>query len=337
MGRDARGRGVLAGVVHGEKGHSPRGDHERTMAAGTRGRCARAGAAILALVCLVALFAPALAPYDPALSSGPPLAPPGPGHPLGTNDLGQDVLSEWLWAARASLVVAVLVAALSIALSWAVGVAAGLWRRAEGPLMSVADVLLALPSIPLYVLVLALGGASRGHLVLALGLLSWPSFARIVRAQVLTVRGQPYVEAARALGATPLRVAMVHVVPATLGLLPAKLVLTVRFAMFAEATLAFLGLGDPAATSWGAMLGWAFNDPLLFAQSVWLWLVLPPALSIVLVVLATTWVATAIEAGGWPGGDHGAVWTDAAPVRSYPPTLRESRARTRDLEGQVYE
>jgi ABC-type dipeptide/oligopeptide/nickel transport system permease subunit len=254
-----------------------------------------AGGSILVCALAVALFAPVLAPYDPALPSGPALLPPGPTHPLGTNDIGQDILSEWLWGTRVSLSVAVLVSLLSTGLAWGVGIAAGLWRRAEGPLVAATDLLLALPSIPLYLLVVSLVGPSQRNVVLTLGLLSWPAFARIVRAQVIAFRSAPFVEAARALGASPLRVALVHVLPGTIGLLPAKLVLIVRFAIFTEATLAFLGLGDPAAKSWGTMLGWAFEYPLLFARGAWAWWVLPPAASIALLVLATSWIATSLE------------------------------------------
>jgi peptide/nickel transport system permease protein len=247
--------------------------------------------AILVLLAAAALSAPVVAPWDPALPSGAPLKPPGPDHLLGTNDLGQDVWSQWLWASRASLLIAVVVTLLSTALSWTVGLTAGLWRSGEAVLTGLADLLLALPAIPLYLLVVALIGPSQVHLMLALGLLSWPAFARVVRARVLTVRSEPYVEAARALGASPLRVAVHHITPATLELLPAKLVLTVRFAIFAEATLAFLGLGDPAARSWGSMLSWAFSNPLAFINGSWTWWVLPPALAIVATVLATTWLS----------------------------------------------
>src|SRR5439155_18423812 len=125
-------------------------------------------------------------------------------------------------------------------------------------------------------------GPGQLHLMLVVGLLSWPAWARVVRARVIGVRREPYIEAARALGATPLRVALLHVGPATLELLPAKLVLTVRFAIFAEATLAFLGLGDPTEPSWGTMLGRALSDPLVFVGASWTWWVLPPALAIVL-------------------------------------------------------
>jgi peptide/nickel transport system permease protein len=232
-----------------------------------------------------------LTAYDPSLVSGPPLTPPGPGHLLGTNDIGQDVWSQLLWGGRASLLIALLVTVLSTVLSWTVGITAGLWQRGEGVFVGVADLLLALPAIPLYLVIVALVGPSQRNLILTLGLLSWPAFARIVRARVIEVRGAPYVEAARVLGATPLRVALRHVAPATLELLPAKLVLTVRFAIFAEATLAFLGLGDPTQRSWGTMLGWALSDPLVFVGSSWTWWVLPPAVAIVLAVLSTTWLA----------------------------------------------
>ncbi|HEX2193956.1 MAG TPA: ABC transporter permease subunit, partial [Candidatus Limnocylindria bacterium] len=187
-----------------------------------------AGGAVLAAVAAAALLAPLLAPYDPSLSAGAPLLPPGAAHLLGTNDVGQDVLSELLWGARASLVVGAAVALLSTTLSWTIGVAAGLWRRAEPPLLAAADLLLALPTLPLYMLIVALAGPGQPTLVVTLGLLTWPAFARIVRAQVLAVRGRLYVEAARALGAGELRRALVHVLPATFALLPANVVATVR-------------------------------------------------------------------------------------------------------------
>jgi peptide/nickel transport system permease protein len=251
----------------------------------------RAPAVALLIVLIgTALLAPLLATHDPALPSGPPLTPPGRDHLFGTNDIGQDVWSEWVWGARASLSIAIVVTLLSTLLSWSVGLAAGLWPKSEAMLIGITDLLLALPPIPLYLLVMALIGPGQLHLMLVLGLLSWPAFARVVRAQVIAVRREPYVEAVRALGGTPLRVALHHVAPATLELLPAKLVLTVRFAIFAEATLAFLGLGDPSAQSWGTMLGWAFRNPVAFVGASWTWWVLPPALAIMAAVLSATWV-----------------------------------------------
>lgn len=267
----------------------------RRSARGGRGWGGRVGVLMLALIVAVALVGPWVAPYDPRLSTGPPLQSPTLTHLLGTNDIGQDLFSQWLWGARASLLVGVLVTLLSTAISWLVGIAAPLSRRLETPLLAVTDLLLALPSLPLYLLIVAWAGSRQRNVVLTLGLLSWPAFARTVRARVIAMRSQPYIEAARALGATPQRIALVHILPGTLSVLPAKLVLTFRFAIFTEATLAFLGLGDPTANSWGTTLSWAFNYPLLFLGNAWLWWVLPPALAIVFVVLAATWLSTSLE------------------------------------------
>ena len=189
------------------------------------------------------------------------------------------------------VIVAGLVTAISTALSWLVGLASGFYRHAEWPLMSITDLLLALPGIPLYVLVLTLLEPNRRNLIAVLALLSWPAFARIVRSVVLEARSAGYVEAATALGATPRHIIWRHLLPATFRILPTKLVLTVRFAVFAEATLAFLGLTSTDTLSWGRMLNAAFYDPLLFARPEWPWLVLPPTIAIVMLLVATAWVS----------------------------------------------
>jgi ABC-type dipeptide/oligopeptide/nickel transport system permease subunit len=249
---------------------------------------------VLLLVGL-ALLAPTVAPYDPTLSLANPLEPPDAAHLLGTDDIGHDVLSAWLAGARASVLVAIGVTGLATAVAWSLGMVAGLSRRAEGPVLALTDLLLALPPLPLYIVVLTLVGPRQPHVVLTLGLLSWPAFCRVVRAQVIATRGAPHVEAARGLGATWARIAWAHVLPGTLDLLPANLVVTVRLAVFAEATLGFLGLGDPTVTTWGASLGLAFANPLLFSTPAWTWLVVPPALGIALLVLSSAWLGTRLE------------------------------------------
>ncbi|MDP9470022.1 MAG: ABC transporter permease [Chloroflexota bacterium] len=252
------------------------------------------GSGLLGAFVAVAALAPLLAPHDPRLPTGQPLAPPTGDHLLGTNDLGQDVLSQAIYGARSSLIVAGSVTGISTALSWIIGLLAGFSRRVEAPLMALTDLLLALPKIPFYLLALTLLGPSRGHLILVLALISWPTFARIVRSVVLQARLAGYVEASRMLGAPGSHVIRSHLLPATLGVLPTKLVLTVRFAVFAQATLAFLGLGTNDEISWGMMLNWAFSDPLLFSRPGWPWLVLPPTLAIAALVLASVWVSSGI-------------------------------------------
>ncbi len=253
------------------------------------------GCALLGTFATIALLAPVLAPYDAHLTSGPPLALPTPEHPLGTNDLGQDILSLAMHGARGALFVAVMVAVISTALSWLVGLAAGFIRPLEAPLMALCDLLLALPSIPLYLLIATLIGPSRPNLILMLALLSWPAFARVVRSLVIQTRSAPHVEAARGLGATDARIIYRHLLPSTLDVLPTKLILTVRFAVFAEATLAFLGLAQSGTVSWGTMLSQAFSDPLLFSRPVWPWLVLPPCLAIMALILGTTWLSSGLD------------------------------------------
>ncbi len=253
------------------------------------------GCVILIAAAAVALFASRIAPFDPHLPVGTPLIPPTSAHWLGTNDLGQDQLSQLIYGARTTLMVASVVVAISAVMSWLVGLGAGFFPRAEGVLLTLVDVLLALPSIPLYLLIMSLLGASRWTLVLMLGFLSWPAYARIVRSLVLQTRSAPYIEAARANGASDFWIVRRHILPATLDVLPAKLALTLRFAIFAEATLAFLGLGATGSLSWGTMLSWAFSDPLLFSRGVWPWLVFPPATAIVLLILASVWITGGVE------------------------------------------
>ena len=249
------------------------------------------GSGMLVGFIVVALLAPLLAPQNPRLSTGRPFEAPTRAHPLGTNDLGQDLLSQLVYGARSSLLIAGGVTVISTALSWTVGLLAGYFRRAETLLMMLTDLFIALPTVPMTVLVMSLLGPSRRWLILALGFLAWPSFARVVRSIVLATRSAPYVEAARALGASDARIVRRHVLPSTLDVLPVKLVLTVRYAVFAEAALAFLGLGSNDALSWGQMLNWAFSDPLLFARPAWPWLVLPPTLAIATLVVASAWAS----------------------------------------------
>ena len=260
------------------------------------------GCGLLVAFAAVAALAPLLAPQDPRLPTGRPMASPTREHPLGTNDLGQDVLSQLIYGARSALTVAGTVTGVSTALSWLVGLAAGFFRRAEGPLMAGTDLLLALPNLPLVLLILTLLGAGQRNLIAVLAALSWPAFARIVRSVVEQTRSAAYVEASRALGAPDLHLVRRHVLPATFVVLPTKLVLTVRFAVFAEATLAFLGLGSPDTASWGGMLNWAFSDPLLFARPGWPWLVLPPTLATAALILATVWIGSGLADGRSSGG-----------------------------------
>lgn len=252
------------------------------------------GCVLLAGFVLIAAFAPLIAPYEPQQPTGLLLSAPSRDHLLGTNDIGQDIFSQLVHGARSSIIVAVAITMISTVLSWTVGLAAGFIRQLEALLMGLTDLLLALPDLPLVLLVLTLVGPTRWSLVLVLALLSWPAFARIVRAIVIGARSAQYVEASRSLGASTWHVMTRHLLPATLTVLPTKVVLTVRYAVFAESTLAFLGLGASDTVGWVTMLNIAFGDPLLFSRTVWPWLVLPPAVAIATLILATVWVGSGL-------------------------------------------
>lgn len=291
-----------------------------------------AGTILLALVAGLALAAPLLAPAQPLAIVGDPLMPPDGRRWLGTNSLGQDLFSQFVYGARASLLIGLAAAALSTALSAAIGVLAGAWARGRGVMTGLIDVFLAIPTLPLVVLIVALSGPGIWSLAITLAVLSWAAFARIVRSQVLVTLQKEFVAAARALGATEARVLRSCVLPEVAPLLFTKVVLTVRWAVLSEATLGVLGLADPGRTSWGSILQQAFSHPLLFVTGAWAWWALPPALGIVAIALGLTAIGgevalrmnPAARAQTWPVGRAGATTrrqeSDASPMAT--PSIR---------------
>src|SRR6266436_2606854 len=220
-----------------------------------RARLAPFGAAVLLAAIVVALAAPLLSPYDPlAQDLGNVLARPGRVHWLGTDNVGRDVLSRVIWGTRVSLVagfVSVAIAALAGSL---LGIAAGYsGGRVDGLVMRVMDAVLSFPPL---VLALALGavlGAGLTGVLIALGVVYTPTFARLMRDRVLSITARDYVDAARALGAPGWRVAWRHVVPNAMNPIIVQASLSVAFAILAEASLSFLGLGiQPPQASWGS-------------------------------------------------------------------------------------
>jgi len=251
------------------------------------------GLLLITLFVLAALLAPLIAPHDP-WRYATPFLPPSSLNWLGTNDVGQDILSELIYGARVSLLVGFLAALLAVGLGLLIGLAAGFRRgRLDEILMGFTDIVLVIPALPLIILFSVYLGPNVWNIILIIGLVFWPSTARVVRAQVLTVRESGYVEAARAMGAGSGWLIYRHVLPNILPIIMAKFVLTVAAAMLMEASMSFLGLGDPIAKSWGMMLHYAFNRGG-FIQGIWWWY-LPPGLCITLCVLTLTLVSYGIE------------------------------------------
>ncbi|HXF81964.1 MAG TPA: ABC transporter permease [bacterium] len=253
------------------------------------------GAALLALLIGAAVLAPWITPYDPEATTGAPLEPPSRRHPLGTNDIGQDILSELIFGVRISLSIGFFAAAVAITIGTLVGLLAGYFGRwVDTVLMRLVDVVLVLPFLPLVILLAAYLGPSFWNIILVIGLLVWARPARVIRSQVLLLRSLDYVDAARALGVSTGRILRRHVLPGVLSLSLAQFILAASNAILIEASLSFLGLGDPTAKSWGSMLYYA-QVRSAFLSGAWPWWVLPPGMMITAAVLGFTFTGFALE------------------------------------------
>jgi peptide/nickel transport system permease protein len=256
------------------------------------------GLIILVFFVLVAVFAPVLAdpeglnPTCPC--TGVPFSPPSREFPLGTDDLGRSILTLTIWGTRPSLIVGLFATLIAMALGAVIGLIAGYYGQlTETLLMRFTDWFLVIPFLPLAIVLASLLEPSTFAIILVIGLTSWPSTARIVRSQVLSVKERSYVERARALGGSNWHMITRHILPNVGPLIFANTILTVAIAILTESTLAFLGLGDPLSISWGTILDSAFSNAAASAGNWW-WL-LPPGLGIVLVVLGFTLCGFALD------------------------------------------
>lgn len=243
---------------------------------------------------IAAVLAPWLAPADPTqIALRHRLVAPGPGHWFGTDELGRDILSRIVYGARVSLLVAVSVVGLSLLVGLVAGSVAGFYGGWMDTVLNVylTNAFLALPGILLAIAFIAFVGPGLGNVVLALALSGWVNYARLVRAQVMAVREREFVEAARAMGASDLRILCRHILPNIVQPVIVQGAIGMAGAVLAEATLSFLGLGVPAPTpSWGAMLNDArshlFDAPHL---------ALFPAAAVMLMVLGFNFVGDALR------------------------------------------
>lgn len=262
---------------------------------GRRG-AAVVGGLILAVYVLLILFGSDLAPYGASSLAGASLQPPGRHHLLGTNLLGQDIASQLVLGTRASLLVALLAGAGTVLVGGLVGVTTG-WFGGwyDAVLMRATDLVLVLPKLPLLLLVGALTGGSVLGLAAIIPLLFWPSTARILRAQVLTLRNRTHLRAAEGFGAGTGHQLRRHVLPALALLCVAEMIPAAARAVALQAGLAFLGVGDPSEPSWGGMIRDAVGFPALFITPAWSWWLLPPVLALVALIVAITLIGTAAE------------------------------------------
>jgi peptide/nickel transport system permease protein len=256
------------------------------------------GLGILVAAVLIAIAAPLLA--DEAglrainVTHNPTFANPSEFGPLGTDSLGRDVMTQFIWGARTSLLVGLAATILAILIGSIVGITAGFYGgKIGGVLMRVTEWFLVIPFLPLAIVLAAILGPSVRNIILVIGITSWPSTARLISAQVLTLRERDYVDRSRALGASNWHLMTRHIVPNVSPLILANTTLTVPIVILSEATLSFLGLGDPTNPSWGKMLDDAFETGAVTAEAWWVFI--PPGLGILLVALAFTLCGTALE------------------------------------------
>jgi peptide/nickel transport system permease protein len=256
-----------------------------------------AGLFVLVLFIGVAVFAPVLASrdgLDVTKVTAPALAPPSWEHPLGTDDLGRSVLTLVIWGSRISLLVGLLAALVSMVVGSALGIIAG-YRGGvvDMALMRFTDWFLVIPWLALAIVLAAVLGQSLFIIIMVIGLTSWPWTARLVRSQTLSIRERPYIERARGLGTSGMKLVLKHVLPNVMPVILAQTILSIALAILSESTLSFIGLGDPLRPSWGAVLSNAneAGAPTLGAY----WWIGAPGVCIVMVVLAFTMCGTALE------------------------------------------
>jgi peptide/nickel transport system permease protein len=262
-----------------------------------RNKMGLAGLVILTVFTLMALFADVLVP-EARLSvtdaPGAPLEPPSAQFWLGTDELGRSVLDLVIQGSQISLFVGFLATTISMLIGALVGIVAGYsggWS--EVILMRLTDWFLVVPFLPLAIVLIAVLGRGLFVIAFVIGVTTWPGTARVVRAQVLTLKERPYVERARALGASNRQIVTRHILPNVFPLIFANTILVVAIAIYTEAILSFLGLGDPFSVSWGSILESAFAEGAI-SLGAW-WYLVPPGLCIVLVVFAFTMCGYAFD------------------------------------------
>lgn len=252
----------------------------------------RLGLGCAVLVVFAALFGGLLAPYDPFVIAGGSLVPPSRGHLMGTDALGRDVLSGVLFGARSSLFVAGSVGLIALAVGCAVGMVAG-YRGGwvDDALMRITELFQVIPRFFFAVIAIALFGPGTDRLILTLGITSWPMLARVVRSEVIVMRELDYVRASKAMGAGAAHIAWRQLAPNLAPTVAVSLGLLIGQVLLLDATLGFLGLGDPTAVSWGMMASQAQG----LLRVAW-WLGFFPGLAITITVLSANLLADALSA-----------------------------------------
>jgi peptide/nickel transport system permease protein len=264
----------------------------------SRNKMGLTGLFMLIIVILAALTAPWITPYDQSSivesTVDDIFAEPGPGHPLGQDDAGRDVLTLVIFGSRISLLVGFSAALIIVSLGAILGMIAGYFGGLTDMLiMRFVDAILVIPQLPLMLVIIAVAGRGILNIILVIGLLSWTYMARVVRAQVLTIKERQFVMRARSVGVGHFLIMVRHILPQVLPVIFAEAILDTSWAILSEATLSFLGLGDPTLISWGGMLNRAFLRGAV-SNGAW-WYLLPPGIALAWITLSLTFIGNAIQ------------------------------------------
>lgn len=256
------------------------------------------GLGVLILLILAAAFAPWISPFDPAIQAPQDsLLAPSRSHLFGTDELGRDVFSRVVFGSRISLQVGIVAVGIALIIGVPFGLVAGYWGGwIDGFIMRLIDALLAFPTLVLALAISAALGANLRNAMIAIGIVYVPTFARLIRVQVMALRSYEYVQAARASGASDLRILAAHIWPNVLPIVVIQASISVGFAVLAEASLSFLGLGaQPPTPAWGSMLkqGYPFMEMAP-------WLAIFPGLAILIVVLSFNFIGDGIRGASDP-------------------------------------
>ena len=242
------------------------------------------GAVILLVFAIIAIFARQLAPYDPSERVAAPYVHPCAEHPLGTNDIGQDILSEMILGTRVSLTIGITAALISTVVGAFAGILAGYLQGVTDRIITaIIDVMMSLPGLPLTLVLAAYFGGSMANMIFVICLTSWVGTARIVRARVMQLREEPYIKIEQTMGAGVGRIMTMHLLPNVSDILLSRFAMAVGSAIMTESSLSFLGLGSYGEKSWGNVLHYAFYRGGLLRGFYWWYL--PPILCISLCML----------------------------------------------------
>ena len=256
---------------------------------------AKIGWSLLLFMIGIAVFAPVLAPYNPYSEMDAIYLKPSADHLLGTNDIGQDIFSELLYGARTSLAIGFLSAAISIVIGSVVGMVSGWYGgKIDLFLMKITAFIMTIPFLPTVIILSAFTKPGPITTSVILGIMSWAGTARIVRSQILSMKGKEYIQTIKAMGASDFYILTRHVLKELLPFLMYRATARVRAGILSESSLSFLGLGSTVVKSWGTIIYYAQAKNALLTDA-WIWWILPPGICIIVISCALTMITYGAE------------------------------------------